>query len=101
MTSDLHYERDGQPAGPVSVDQMKTLVEARIVTRETRVWRPGMPAWTNAGEALADLFAHEAPPLPPSPPPLRGASGSPPPMPPATRSVRRPWKDNATFAQII
>jgi hypothetical protein len=58
----------GAQAGPFGIDALRGHVSGGQLTRETLVWKQGMPAWTPAGEVpeLAPLFAAAPPPLPPS-----------------------------------
>lgn len=58
----------GAQAGPFDLAALAAKVKAGEVTRQTLVWKAGMPAWTAAdGVAeLQPLFAHLPPPLPPS-----------------------------------
>ena len=53
------YEADGERRGPLTVEQMKDLVKAGAIRRDTRVWRPGADAadLTRAGDFLAELSA--------------------------------------------
>ena len=54
------YEaEDGERRGPFTVEQMKALVAAGGIRRQTRVWRPGADAnaLTRAGDFLAELAA--------------------------------------------
>ena len=58
----------GAQAGPFGMDALRGHVSGGQLTRETLVWKQGMPAWTPAGEVadLQPLFAAAPPPLPPS-----------------------------------
>jgi hypothetical protein len=52
------YEaEDGERRGPLTLEQMKALVAAGGIRRQTRVWRPGAgaDAVTRAGDFLAEL----------------------------------------------
>ena len=51
------YEADGERRGPLSLEQMKALVAAGAIRRQTRVWRPGAAEGdlTRAGDFLAEL----------------------------------------------
>jgi hypothetical protein len=40
--------------GPISLDELKSLIVTHAVTADTLVWTAGMPDWTKAGE-VADL----------------------------------------------
>ncbi|MCU1279427.1 MAG: hypothetical protein JWM53_2973 [bacterium] len=52
-----YYEANGERRGPLAVEQMKDLVKAGAIRRDTRVWRPGADAadLTRAGDFLAEL----------------------------------------------
>jgi len=53
-----YYEaEDGERRGPLTLEQMKALVAAGGIRRQTRVWRPGAEenALTRAGDFLAEL----------------------------------------------
>ena len=58
---------NGQQQGPLNPDQIKGYISQNQVTRDTLVWKQGMPAWVKAGEVpeLAGLFGAAPPPLPP------------------------------------
>lgn len=56
----------GQQSGPHPIDVLRQQIGSGGLTRETLVWKQGMPAWTAAGEVpeLAALFGPTPPPLP-------------------------------------
>jgi membrane protease subunit (stomatin/prohibitin family) len=58
---------NGQQVGPVSAADLPARVAAGELTRETLVWREGMPAWAPASSVpdVAALFGAVPPPLPP------------------------------------
>lgn len=58
---------DGAQAGPFEISTLPEKVSAGKITRDTLVWKQGMPQWTAAGMVpeLKDLFASVPPPLPP------------------------------------
>lgn len=58
------YEQAGQPAGPVSEDALRTLVQQRHVAAHTRVWRDGLDGWTPLAEALPHVLAPAAAAVP-------------------------------------
>ncbi len=65
-----HYERDGQPNGPVSDEQLQALAQARVVHGGTRVWRSDFADWRPLAEtdyAFKDAL---------SPPPVSSATPS-------------------------
>jgi len=53
------YEANGERRGPLTIDQMKTLVAAGGIRGDTRVWRPGAAETqlTRAGDFIAELAA--------------------------------------------
>jgi hypothetical protein len=57
----------GQQQGPFDMARLGQMVQAGQVTRETLVWKQGMPQWTPAGQVaeLSNLFGAVPPPLPP------------------------------------
>jgi len=76
-----HYEHNGQPAGPVSEDELRALTSTGAVSPTTRVWREGMGDWQPAEVAVPDLFgsflASDPPGAPAEPVPTPEASVSP------------------------
>jgi membrane protease subunit (stomatin/prohibitin family) len=58
---------NGQQAGPFEQGALADKVTAGTITRDTLVWKQGMPAWTAAGQVaeLKSLFDSTPPPLPP------------------------------------
>lgn len=57
---------DGKPVGPLATSELSRLIAERRVTKETYVWRPGMPDWQlaeNVPEVLK-LVALASPPVP-------------------------------------
>lgn len=63
------YAADGQRAGPVTLAQIEHPVRLRALSRESHIWRDGMPSWVTAREIpeIAGFFGRsEPPPLPPS-----------------------------------
>ena len=62
-----YYALDGQQAGPVSFDQLKTLFAARKINKDTLVWKQGLPNWSplkDVEELKAFLGGNTPPPLP-------------------------------------
>jgi GYF domain 2 len=53
------YEASGQRLGPITVDELKKLVESGQVGENTRVWKKGMGDWVAAGTQPA-LFGKKA-----------------------------------------
>ncbi|WP_299433943.1 SPFH domain-containing protein [uncultured Aquimarina sp.] len=61
------YASNGQQAGPVSIDQLKTLFANRTVNKDSLVWKQGMANWTaikDVEELKAFLGGNTPPPLP-------------------------------------
>lgn len=59
---------NNQQAGPFDVATLAQRINGGDITRETLVWRAGMPQWAKAGEVaeIASMFAAAPPPLPPT-----------------------------------
>jgi membrane protease subunit (stomatin/prohibitin family) len=66
---------NNQQAGPFDGAQLAQMARSGQLTRETLVWRDGMPGWLAAGQ-VSDL----APVLGSVPPPMPGGGGMPPPL---------------------
>jgi membrane protease subunit (stomatin/prohibitin family) len=66
-TPQFYLALDGEQAGPFSAEVLRGYVQAGTLTRDTLVWRDGMPQWTHADEVpgVANLFGAVPPPLPP------------------------------------
>lgn len=64
-----HYVNQGQQAGPVTEEELLTLVRAGRISEETLVWREGMPNWIPFHQAGLSTSAPSAPPpfVPPAP----------------------------------
>jgi membrane protease subunit (stomatin/prohibitin family) len=58
---------DGQQQGPFNTTALEQMARQGALTRDTLVWKQGMPAWIKAGEVtdLDTLFGAIPPPLPP------------------------------------
>ncbi len=56
----------GQQLANQTVQSLSSLMAQGLFTRETLVWKAGLPAWVKAGDMpeLAQLFAQTPPPLP-------------------------------------
>jgi membrane protease subunit (stomatin/prohibitin family) len=69
QTAQWYVAVNGQQEGPVDAGALQQRIAAGQVTRQTLVWKAGMPAWTAAGEVadLNALFGAVPPPLPPPP----------------------------------
>ena len=63
---------NGQQTGPFDMGTIQLMASQGRITRDTLVWKAGMPAWEKAGTVsdLASLFAPTPvpPPVPPVPP---------------------------------
>lgn len=74
-----HVSLNGQQSPALQLAQVQQYIQSGQVTRESMVWKTGMPAWMAAGQVpeLAALFPAAGPP------PMSGAppAGGPPPMP--------------------
>jgi membrane protease subunit (stomatin/prohibitin family) len=63
------YSANGQQAGPVGFEQLKSLFANRTVNKETLIWKQGMSGWTTLQEVeelKAFLGGSLPPPLPTS-----------------------------------
>lgn len=69
-----HYEQNGQPAGPVSEDELRRLASSGVVTASTRVWAEGMGDWQAASSALPALFGAASAPVYAAPTPAAYAT---------------------------
>ena len=64
-----YYAHEGQQAGPVTFEQLRSLFANRTVNRDTLVWKQGMTSWTALKEVVelkAFLGGSTPPPLPSS-----------------------------------
>lgn len=69
----LYIELEGRAEGPLSLEEVQSRLGQRLIRRDTRAWRAGMPEWKTVGEVLdlpvtisaADAVAASPPPLPP------------------------------------
>ena len=61
---------NGQQSGPFDMNTLSTMVKNGQVTKDTLVWKQGMPAWAAAGtvQELSSLFGAVPPPMPGMPP---------------------------------
>lgn len=48
------YEEAGEPAGPVSAQSLRALLQSGSIDRATLVWREGMPDWAPYEQSDAD-----------------------------------------------
>ncbi|MBO7481993.1 MAG: SPFH domain-containing protein [Bacteroidales bacterium] len=61
---------NGQQSGPFDMNTLSTMVKNGQLTKDTLVWKQGMPAWAAAGtvQELSSLFGAVPPPMPGMPP---------------------------------
>ncbi|MBI3831928.1 MAG: SPFH domain-containing protein [Planctomycetes bacterium] len=66
QTSSFFVGVGGQQAGPYDMQTLQQQVLSGRLTKESLVWKNGMPQWTAAGQVpeLANLFNNAPPPLP-------------------------------------
>lgn len=62
--ADWHYTSGGRQHGPVSEDQLKSLVASGTIRPSDLVWNPSMPQWVPAGQAGVLGAAMAAAPMP-------------------------------------
>jgi hypothetical protein len=65
----FHIAIGGQQIGPLDLAAIKAKIASGDITRDTLVWKAGMPQWTPASQVveLHDAFGAVPPPLPPQP----------------------------------
>jgi hypothetical protein len=58
----------GQQAGPFDLNTLKQMITQNQITKETFVWKEGMPNWLAASQVpeVAALFGAVPPPPPPA-----------------------------------
>ena len=63
----LYLAIDGKQEGPFNKAELTDLIAKGRFTRDTLVWKQGMPGWLKAAEVddVKDLFGAVPPPLPP------------------------------------
>ena len=68
--SPYHVYINGSQQGPFDANTLKSLVESKVMNRDTLVWKQGMAQWGKAGDQpdLQQFFASATPPPPPVPP---------------------------------
>ena len=61
---------NGQQSGPFDMNALSSMVANGQLTKDTLVWKQGMPAWAAAGtvQELSSLFGAVPPPMPCMPP---------------------------------
>jgi hypothetical protein len=62
----IYLAIDGKQAGPFVDSELRELISSGKFTRDTLVWKQGMPGWDKAGNVpeVADLFGAAPPPIP-------------------------------------
>ena len=51
--AEWYYQRDGQRAGPVTIDQLKQMLRSGQIPRDELVWGAGMADWLPASQVDA------------------------------------------------
>jgi len=74
---------DGQPVGPLTLEELEARIVAGDVDADNLVWKTGAADWA-AANTYPELEEALTPAPPPGPPPLPPESGNPPPLPPET-----------------
>lgn len=64
-----YFGRNGRQEGPVSDEQLRTMIRNGSLRREDLVWREGMADWQPAGDVPGLPFPSPAAYSPPPPPP--------------------------------
>jgi membrane protease subunit (stomatin/prohibitin family) len=66
-TAEWYIGVNGQQQGPFDLAGLSAQARDGVLTRDTLVWKNGLPAWTAAGQVpeLSGAFASVPPPLPP------------------------------------
>ena len=59
-TAQWYAHVNGEKQGPVSMDQMRLYAEAKILKKDSLVWKNGMEAWKPAAETIPELFGAPA-----------------------------------------
>lgn len=71
--ADWYYAQNGTQLGPISEQQLRTLISGGELRSDDLVWREGLSQWQSAASAFPDLFqaspASGLPPIPPGVPP--------------------------------
>lgn len=62
----FHVIINNQQQGPLNINDIQTLVKNGQLTRETLIWRPGLPEWIKASDSddLKNIFGDVPPPPP-------------------------------------
>ncbi|QDV43125.1 hypothetical protein Enr13x_29790 [Stieleria neptunia] len=59
-TAQWYAHVNGEKQGPVSMDQMRLYSEAKILKKDSLVWKNGMDTWKPAAEVIPELFGGAA-----------------------------------------
>ena len=61
-----HLAIDGASQGPLTLEQIKSMISSKEISRETLAWREGMSGWESMSsiQELEKLFGATPPPLP-------------------------------------
>lgn len=100
MSGQWHYVRNGQSVGPVSHEELRSLLASGALDRTTQVWTEGMAAWTPAA-SIQGLIPIPAPAPAPAPllPPQPTAPPQPAPVP--VQAVVQPEPTPQPIAQPV
>jgi uncharacterized protein (TIGR00266 family) len=69
MSDAIYIAIDGQRQGPLTHDQLRSMVASGQAAADTLCWYEGMAEWSALGTAFPDLVATPATPAPPVAPP--------------------------------
>src|SRR5262245_41801764 len=86
MTDSWYYAHDDQPAGPVSLRDLKRILARFPDGMELLVWRDGFVDWRRAGEVEELVGPGAAPAPPPARPPERERAAAETTTQPSTRT---------------
>lgn len=59
-TAQWYAHVNGEKQGPVSMDQMRLYTEAKLLKKDSLVWKNGMDEWKPASQAIPELFGGAA-----------------------------------------
>lgn len=84
MTASWYYEANSAAQGPFTREQMRGLVNAGTLTRETRVWTESLGKWLPAESTTLENLFKKTPSTGDQIPPLAKMEPAPPPVPAAS-----------------
>ena len=59
-----YYVKDGERQGPLSIDEIRNLINSKVISHATQVWMSGWAEWKKASETdLSICFADAPPPI--------------------------------------